>query len=251
MEMELLGLTTNKIAEPTTIECSSEHDYYYYFDIATLQAACGGNSNTTLAYLQYAIFNFQMYGCCFADPVTPYSVEFSLLYNCTANTASCFQKLNSCCWLPLASSGDEITVHCPGCKAPGTIVDRYYCRRSTFGFRDATNDRYADGVTANDIIPYNALLIHPNPPYPQYSLLNHGNAIIGDNIIISLGSTFCTGASDGYTYTGTMTSVSAFFKTLQLLRFIDSNNTLGSGFDMKLNRIRFYIDQRYRNSMHR
>ena len=35
-------------------------------------------------------------------------------------------------------------MHCPGCMAPGIIVDRYEMFRTTFGFEDGDNDGMAD-----------------------------------------------------------------------------------------------------------
>jgi hypothetical protein len=125
-------------------------DYFYYFDLSSPQS---------LNFFTQGNFEFMIQSCCTPDSgQTPFDVTFHLM----ANPDSCLTLDISdtthtipppcmgigCEWLPLSSIGGEIAVHCPGCLAPGMIIDHYMMRRSSYGLQDTDNDGRADSLNA-------------------------------------------------------------------------------------------------------
>lgn len=132
-----------------TSTCTNR-DYFYYFNL---------NDSAMRSFLDSGQFVFTLTACCATDTSpTPYFVEFNLLAQPDSN---CFTTLIPSQhdtaliisdpkqkWLPLSAEDNDISVHCPGCKAPGIIVDNYQLRRTTLGLQDSDDDGRADSATA-------------------------------------------------------------------------------------------------------
>ncbi len=177
----------------STPELCVAGDYFVYY-----------NMNDPLAFeiLNNGKFHFSLTPCCdgFDSQLLVYSVSFDLLMNdnlcstflsgigdCT-NPATCSGI--SCCWLPLSKESGEIYLHCPGCKAPGIIVNRYDLERKFLGLVDDDNDGVANSNTVID-----NTYIHYADVMKKYS--NHGD-VLEDR----MKAFFVDGAPfpDGYTY---------------------------------------------------
>jgi hypothetical protein len=132
-----------------TTSCTN-HTYNYYFNL---------NRPLMRNFLDSGSFVFNLTSCCATDASpTPYNVEFYLL---AAPSQSCVSVtipsnhsstliINDTTqqWLPLSDEGSGISVHCPGCLAPGIIVDYYNMQRNSFGLQDSDNDGRADSLNA-------------------------------------------------------------------------------------------------------
>jgi hypothetical protein len=128
----------------------TNHTYNYYFNL---------NRPLMRNFLDSGSFVFNLTSCCATDASpTPYNVEFYLL---AAPSQSCVSVtipsnhsstliINDTTqqWLPLSDEGSGISVHCPGCLAPGIIVDYYNMQRNSFGLQDTDNDGRADSLNA-------------------------------------------------------------------------------------------------------
>ncbi|MBL7913481.1 MAG: T9SS type A sorting domain-containing protein [Bacteroidia bacterium] len=176
----------------------SDTEYFYYYDLANPPAG-----TTAKELLDAGQFNWRMIPCCTADPTSTYEVLFHLLidpmstgcqsaigipgsYNITPQN---YTNINfNYKWLPLSNVEELINVQCPGCRAPGVIVDNYQMIRSdnSFGLPDELNDRLADTQTAIDI-----------STYAQASQLNRRASMHGDFIEDRLEAHFQDGSIDG------------------------------------------------------
>ncbi|HMR47541.1 MAG TPA: hypothetical protein PKC92_12205 [Bacteroidia bacterium] len=136
-----------------SLSCEAKQ-YHYYFNLA---------DSGMRTVIDSGRFVYTLQACCNSDTdPTPYKAEFHLLAdagNCfTINlpTASNFHyqepSFNAtdgiAQWLPLSRAGNFISIHCPGCKILGIIVDHYRMERNTYGLQDSDNDHRADSATA-------------------------------------------------------------------------------------------------------
>lgn len=234
---------TNFIAnEPctTAVECST-YTYCLYYRISDVLNSFPNNELFYPAGSQRTKFKFTFYSCCFADGETNFQVSFSLLRNSddcqTANISNC-NPVD--CFLPLGRISDNTVVHCPGCLAPGVIVDHYRLERTTLGYPDITNDRAADSQIA---IPYTTGLQTSN--YNEYNEVELNQSVFGDRLVDYAIAHFedgfyqCPGFP-GYDY-GMMLNSGIELNNLQLLRtfpFSGSND-----FDVQVTGFDFYIDE--------
>jgi|GEM_PF-2194701 len=196
-------------------ECEASY-YNFYFSLAAIDAL---GATAIEDFFNNAKLRFNLTPCCTADPVTEYDVTFSVLPNtacftytlpttsidltCTATSGT-----DGCCWIPLAREGWHINVHCPGCRAPGIIVDDYRMRRNSFGFPDAGNDRIADNTST--VITPATLAAYEATIAPEH--VNRDASVYGDELIDRLTAHFepgdhtliaqpCTDFFRGYHYT--------------------------------------------------
>ncbi len=185
---------------------AGDYDFYYVVP-----------ANNIDDFFSRASFQFTMTSCCTAADVSKYEVKFSVLPEAICQNFQggvpafnvdplTLNNAHSFCWLPLAKKGFLFNVHCPGCRAPGIIVDYYEMFRNSFGFLDANNDRMAD-LNGSNLIPIDKNNL---PPYA----LNRNIAVHGDEVIDRLlahfvpGSPLCVAPAPcpdlnfrGYTYT--------------------------------------------------
>jgi hypothetical protein len=161
---------TSSATNPNGCPSCVASNYNFYYSLTAIDAM---GTTAIDDFYTTAKYKFNLTPCCSADPVTDYDVTFSLLPN-----TSCFNYTlptggadlvctdagipgNGCCWLPLSKDGWHVNIHCPGCRAPGIIVDDYRMRRNSFGFPDVTNDRVADNtteITLQPLVPTKHLL---------------------------------------------------------------------------------------------
>lgn len=175
--------------------------YNYYFNM---------NSANFRAFMDSADFEFTLQSCCGGlEGQTPYRISFYVLPN-PSNPSSCFTLTAGANqttpptisdpnqqWLPLNFEEDQISVHCPGCTAPGMIAARYRIERQSFYLRDFDNDNRADNGLPQ--------IIKGDSYYNTFK--NNLNAITsgyGDTLVDYLSAHFQdgdnTGGSGGYTY---------------------------------------------------
>ncbi|MBK8413248.1 MAG: hypothetical protein IPL22_01255 [Bacteroidetes bacterium] len=130
-------------------DCTN-HTYNYYFNL---------NQPLMRNFLDSGSFVFNLTACCATDTSpTPYAVAFYLLadpfHSCftvtipTSHYSPLIVNDPTQQWLPLSDEGSGISVHCPGCLAPGIIVDYYKMQRNSFGLQDSDNDGRADSLNA-------------------------------------------------------------------------------------------------------
>ncbi|HNJ64163.1 MAG TPA: hypothetical protein PLK16_12625, partial [Saprospiraceae bacterium] len=215
-------------------------DYYFYFNLDT----------TMFSALANGKFMFELQACCsgFNPPHTDYSVVFHILPNGTDTCYSldfsdtthlsfpgCTGVNCNSAWIPLSMTGSRIATHCPGCVAPGIIVDNYKLRRKSMGFQDTDNDAIAD----MGFIP----IIEGNTWFTQHeTLLDLNQSSLGDIIEDKLWAHFQPGdpTGGGYSYAqmiGLPTNVRLPY--LQLLR------TIPAGIDtmnLQIQEFTLYID---------
>ncbi|HOZ91149.1 MAG TPA: T9SS type A sorting domain-containing protein [Bacteroidia bacterium] len=184
-----------------------------------------------------------MQACCRIDKgATPYQINFYTLpnpSNCftltqtTPNTLPVISDVRQQ-WLPLSYTGDQISVHCPGCLAPGAIVSNYKINRVSFGLQDSNNDGRTDNATK--IIKgdnyYNTFKNYLNENFAHYSdtLEDYLSAYFqdGDN----------SGTGGGYTYQQLVTAgVPLHF--MQLSRIIPFGL---DSFNLTIDSVVLYID---------
>jgi hypothetical protein len=89
------------------------------------------------------------------------------------------------CWVPMTQNIAKIYVHCPGCLAPGMIVDVATLDRTTLGLVDSNDNGFPDSQQVID-----DTYLH----YPQVRL---DRSIAGDELIATVGG-YCT---DGSSFT--------------------------------------------------
>jgi hypothetical protein len=247
----------NANSEP--LDCISNGTYQLYFDIADLINALGGSPQAAFNALNAAAvqplpnfltkFKFRFYPCCTAEATTGFEVRFSLLRN-SAVCYSGFSPGNNCtdmqCLLPLNSVSGYTTVHCPGCVSPGIVVTDYRMERTTLGFPDANNNRYADNFTFIDYEPG----LNPKT-YSHYNELNLTSGVFGDSLTDFTIAYFQDGFYDcnqqtslatGYTY-DMLQNASNFdidLSTLQVLRHIP--HASANEFAVEVTGFSFYVD---------
>ncbi len=258
-----ISSTSNPIGCP---DCEVA-DYNFYYSLSDIE---NGNPSNIDDFFATAQFYFNLTPCCAAEAVTDYNVTFSILANsdcfdytlptassdltCSDNTVTAG---NGCCWLPLSGAGYHINVHCPGCRAPGIIVDDYRIQRNSFGFPDAGNDRVADNTNQLTLV---TLPAYETSIYPE--TLNKHFSVYGDELIDRLTSHLepgngalvppsgnCANSYRGYTYTTSappcnsssdMNGSGINLDILQLHRVID--NSKASDFDIKVLSADLYFD---------
>lgn len=254
---------------PNACPSCIESDYSFYYLLSDIEDGIPSNIDDFFAS---AKFNFNLTPCCEAEPVTDYDVTFSILpnsncFNYTLTSGSdltCIDNNSTpgegCCWLPLNKEGYHINVHCPGCRAPGIIVDDYRIRRNSFGFPDVTNNRVADNtttITPLTLAAYEALIAPKK--------INRDASVYGDELIDRLTAHFepgdatmtvsfpCSSYYRGYTYssnagpcnptTSDMRGMNPPINLdiLQLHRTIP--NSSSSDFDLKVLSAELYFDE--------
>jgi hypothetical protein len=136
----------------STIDTSicMDREYYYYFNLA---------DSAMRNYLDSGQFVFNLTACCSSDvSPTPCFVEYHLL---AKPDPGCFNAIIPSShdsalvitnpkqkWLSLSVEDNDIAVHCPGCLAPGIIVDYYQMNRKSLGLQDTDDDGRADSANA-------------------------------------------------------------------------------------------------------
>jgi hypothetical protein len=232
----------------TQNERCEKDEYYFYFDLEDVPAAL------RLAFLDTSRFVFRLTPCCGANAEpTNYNVSFSLMMN----KDDCFSMSiptppaepvctttipGSCCWLPLSSAGYHVNVHCPGCKAPGAIVDNYYLRRTSYGYEDTNNNKFADaGLNTIDPHNYNYLLAGSNIPYEIDTNRSVYGDFLEDRLVAHFQDGDNSGTDPGYTYGMMLDQIpSITLGFLQLLVTIPHSND--SEMDLTVEGFDFYID---------
>lgn len=220
-------------------------DYYFYFVLPS-------GIDDVKSLFNTGVLEFTLRSCCTAVELSEYNAEFSVLLNSNGtsnncgnfNTTTCSCTNQYCCWVPLNSYGYHMSIHCPGCRAPGIIVDDYNMLRNTFGYEDKNNDRIADNPLT---------IIDPNNySLPTGQSLNLNTAILGDmvtdylaahfqsgdNISVGCGVTN-NGCNIGYTQS-MMTNQGMSLDVLQLYKRI----TMGGcqKMDLRINTATLYVD---------
>lgn len=166
-------------------------DYYFYYDLSLIP------SNHIDDFFLNGKFNFTLLPCCTAaEGNSNYSITFNLLLNHQGNAGTACNTFvlpaipgdapscNGCCWMPMSEVHGFINVHCPGCRAPGVIVDFYQMRRNSFGLKDEADDRLAD-------IPLSLIdAAYLNTHYPE---LNTISSVHGDMVVDTIVSHFQPG----------------------------------------------------------
>jgi hypothetical protein len=211
--------STPRNCEPT--------DYFFYFDLADPNA---------FNYLQNGMFRYDLAPCCGPGGSIEVEFEYDLLYSdtCTdfsyppglcGNTPTC----SNCCWLPLSNVSQNINVHCPGCLAPGIIVDSYRMRRLNTGLQDTDNNSLTD--VGSPLID-NAYLNN----FPVRIHQSGHNDILQD----VLTAFFVDGDNTmgGYSYPQNMIPNNAILDHLQLARDIP----FGATMNLNVESIELYID---------
>lgn len=199
-------------------------DYYAYFDMSDPNA---------LSILNNGKFRFNLAPCC-AGPVgsIPYEIYFDILTNSdlvdgngdcqdvnyvsAGNNCFSSELCSTCCWLPITKVKGEINLHCPGCMAPGIIIDSYSLNRKSFGFEDNN--------------PHNGIADNLNPaaagyfPYDQ-GFIKKKYSNFGDVIEDKMTAHFTDGTpAPGYTYSD-MLNGGAILNYLQMARTVPYANT--------------------------
>lgn len=204
--------------------------YSLYFDLSDPDA---------FSILQSGTFNFPLTGCCSGGGIVPaYQLTFDLLinddhcyddFNDPAQVSCAFEPAcTNCCWLPLSSVGGDINLHCPGCLAPGVIVQSYDLHRSTFGFEDMNEDGIIDTP-----VPMNF-----PPPAPG---VRSNFSSYGDGLQDEMVAYFADGdaSNGGYDYASIITA-GGRLDFLQLSRDIP----FGTDMDITVESIILYIDEK-------
>ncbi len=245
----------NNPTNGTAINCQAT-TYCLYFDINDLPAGVDPiqlfqPDPATISSLGFkSKFKFSLYACCESDPTTDFDVSFSIL----KNTQNCnIGTITNCdpseCFLPLSKISGYKIVHCPGCKTPGVIVDNYRLERTSLGFKDIQNNRFADGTSPADVIPYEPGMSVIPHTYSKYGDLSLNKSIYGDYLNDFTIAHFEDGAvgnpASGFQYCN-MKDRGIDLNVLQVYRdfpFSGSNdyNVTVTGFD-------FYIDDPYTGS---
>lgn len=186
--------------------------------------------------------------CCSAlPPPSTYTIKISALpnENCFSFSSNAFAASVASaelCWVPLTETSGLTYVNCPGCVAPGIIIDDYTINRTSLGYPDATNDGLADNTTP---IPYFSGVKAQDPLInmylPYYNNLELNYSTYGDEMEDYLIAHFQDGdnTNGGYQYSD-MLADQATLDVIQLYRTFQNS---GSGqYDVQITGFDFYID---------
>jgi|GEM_PF-6847378 len=94
--------------------------------------------NALRLYLNRAAFHYDMLPCCPAKEGGPTEYTVRMYLEQTPGTCG------GGCWIPVAETGADMAVHCPGCIAPGMITTVCELTRVNLGHEDANNDGLPD-----------------------------------------------------------------------------------------------------------
>lgn len=147
MQLDTGGTPINVFADYyntaiTAGECDSGY-YYFYFHFSDTLLFMLNNSGSLKSTVT---------ACCSAEPVTKMQIAFHF----APNPNGCFNVAyptnfidpptfdKPIAFIPLSAVGQNFEIHCPGCKAPGIIVDRYVLKRVSYGLQDSNNNHFAD-----------------------------------------------------------------------------------------------------------
>jgi|GEM_PF-3187842 len=221
------------------IACST-YNYCLYFRTSDLPT---GTDPSVIfdASIAETKFFFKYYACCTAYAQSFFEISFSIL----GNTADCPPgPISDCdpasCFLPLSKINDYTTVHCPGCKFPGIVVNSYRMERMSLGYEDANNDRIADNTTTP--IQYSTGST-PNS-YSDYDEIKLNHSTYGDLLNDFSISNFTDGdnSTGGYDYC-TMKEQDIHLNALQLYRDFPFSGATGiDNFNAEVLGFVFYID---------
>ncbi|MBL0343548.1 MAG: hypothetical protein IPP71_23450 [Bacteroidetes bacterium] len=119
-------------------------------------------------------------------------------------------------WLALSVEDNDIAIHCPGCRAPGIIVDYYKMNRKSLGLQDSDNDGRADSISA--VIDTGSTWYHTNKNKIRRDFSSY-NDLIEDFLIAHLQPG--DPSDSGYSYAQMQdTLLNLRFNALQLSRKI-------------------------------
>lgn len=204
-----------------------EENYYYYYPITTWQ--------DVVDYLNNGKLTFNLISCCMAEIPTGFDVTFHLIRNpadcggvfvVNPDTVQVADPNPPYCLIPLSSVSHNMQIHCPGCRAPGIIVDNYRLIRETLGFADSDNDGIADN---QNNAPVQLTPNHPDYPLLDLNISQHGDILVdtmwahfqeGDSTYIDPGGT------QGYNYVQ-MLAAGHELDFLQLRRSFSQKETMG------------------------
>lgn len=231
--------TNGILCEPKT--------YCVYFNTADLLALGIDPSNVfypSSPTNQPSKFKFRFYACCSSYAQTPFKISFSLF----PNTDDCaLSPITSCtpvnCFIPLSTVDDHTTVHCPGCRAPGIIVNSYRMERMSLGFEDNTDNRIADNSTN---IQYSPGSTGPGPYGLNYFNLAFYRSTFGDLLNDFTIANFTDGdnTTGGYDYCVMQNQTSPInLDVVQLYREFPFSGTGTGNFDVQVLGFDFYIDE--------
>jgi uncharacterized repeat protein (TIGR01451 family) len=223
--------------------------YILYFKISdfALQGVPGASLKDLFTSGKF-IFGFT--SCCpYNSSPSHYTVKLSLLpnetcFNVPASGSDCNGPGTGavCCWIPLSSEEGFINVHCPGCKSPGIIVDRYTVERTSLGFEDGNNNgQLPNGSTGTQIVHSPAQNAGQNT-YSQYGNVELYKSVYGDELEDYLLAHFEPGdnTNGGYTYTTMMTSLNINLGYIQLYKRF--GKTGAADYNVDVTGFDFYID---------
>lgn len=122
--------------------CKNNESFYYF-----------NMTSDILKALQTGKLKSMIYACC---DILPGTQDVSISVHVLPNPDSCLTLTftdtvtppnmipSTQEFIPLVGVSQGYHVHCPGCKAPGIIVDRYSLTRENLGLQDANNNGIAD-----------------------------------------------------------------------------------------------------------
>lgn len=126
-------------------------NYYFYFHF----------TDTLLYALSHSHFNYTVRACC-ADSANDEPCKLKLAFHLLPNPDNCFSvsyindsitppiisdSAGQHAYIPLSGTTFDTHIHCPGCKAPGLIADRYTINRINYGLQDSNNNGIADSLS--------------------------------------------------------------------------------------------------------
>jgi len=176
-------------------DCCTQNIYEAIFNIDDLSV--GHTLQDLQEFLSDSWLHFYMVACCCCSSqkgAPTYSISTYL-----------FGDANSCsspCWIPMSSVGGAINVHCPGCQAPGIIVDGFTLERNindpgSFGYIDTNDNGLIDNVSNTKINSSTSL--------SDLAGVARNHSIVGDSLLGVLNAHFQDGSSP-YDYNDIKTS---------------------------------------------
>jgi len=178
---------TNTATNQWPPENCENYDYVFYFNLSDLS-----NFTERLLFLRKSDLYFNLIACCDAtQPRAFYTISFDILQDasCFTFTPSPPTCTSGCCWIPLKKVENSVSVHCPGCVAPGIIVRKYRMERTTLGFEDLNDDGLID--TSPLPIPYSQGANFNS--YTKYSKIYRNRSTHGDILEDRLSAVFYPG----------------------------------------------------------